>query len=336
LQPELAEPTTTKAEPLFYKRKPTRVAWPALHVRVAARTDRGLVRPNNEDAFVVADLASDGSTPASRELERIEVRAPGVLLAVADGMGGAEHGEIASALAIETLQSALRDAASTGSASPSASRYGVARPALAGARASLEEAFRRAHLAVSTASRDSRTSLTDGTRMGATLTAVLVGAGEALVAQVGDSRAYVLRAGRMAPLTHDQTMLQALLDGGVVTPAEAATSPLRNVLIQAIGHAEELEVPLTRLALRSRDCLLVCSDGLTNLVSEAEIAGVVLSSLNLGVAADRLVALARERGAPDNVTVVLAGVGGDLPPPTEPVASTIEIVTPFVGRLRRR
>jgi serine/threonine protein phosphatase PrpC len=329
------------AEPLFSPRKPTRVAPPALHVRVAARTDPGLVRPNNEDAFVVADLATDAPAPPSRDLERIDVRPPGVLLAVADGMGGAEHGEIASALAVETLQRALRDVASSSASSSRSShrsRYGVGRlPGTDGVLASLlEEGFRRAHLAVSTASRESGSSLTDGTRMGATLTAVLVGAGEALVAQVGDSRAYVLRAGRMAPLTHDQTMLQALLDGGVVTPAEAAASPLRNVLIQAIGHAEELEVPLTRLALRSRDCLLVCSDGLTNVVTEAEIAGVVLSSLNLGVAADRLVALARQRGAPDNVTLILAGIGGHLPPPTDPVASTIEIVRPFVGRLRRR
>jgi serine/threonine protein phosphatase PrpC len=301
------------AQPLFSPRKPTRVAEIASHVRVAGRTDAGKVRSKNEDAFVIADLASLPSAPPAT---RIDIAERGVLLAVSDGMGGAEAGEVASAMTVEHMERALREG------SPRAAPDAV-----------LREAVHRAHQAVRAAS-DGH-SMSESTRMGATLTAIHVRAGEAFLAQVGDSRAYLIRSGQMMPLTHDQTMVQALIDGGLITAEESANSPMKNVILQAIGHNEDLEVALSHLALRNRDCLLLCSDGLTGVVSDDEILKTVLSSLRIDVAVDRLVAMTLERGAPDNVTVVIAGVSGQLPPPVEPAAETLDVITPFLGKIRR-
>lgn len=301
------------AQPLFSPRKPTRVQEPKHHVRVAARTHAGKVRRKNEDALVVADLTT-GQTLPPTALERVDVGERGVLVAVSDGMGGAEAGEVASALVVETVVRALREA-------PPSEPLEVALP----------EAVRRAHQAV----RDASRGRSEAQRMGATLTAAALRHGEALVAQVGDSRAYVVRAGRIAPLTHDQTMVQALVDGGLITPEESATNPMRSVILQAMGHHDDLDVALTRLRLRDRDCLVLCSDGLTNLVSDAEILSTIVSSLRLDIAVDRLLQLALERGAPDNVSIVLSGVTGELPPPSEPIEDTIEVVSKFLGKIRR-
>jgi serine/threonine protein phosphatase PrpC len=301
------------AQPLISPRKPTRLGQRTHHVRVAARTHAGKVRRKNEDALVIADL-STGQTLPPAALERLDVRERGVLLAVSDGMGGAEAGEVASALVVENMVRALGEASAS-------------EPA----EVMLPEAVRRAHHAV----REASAGRSESQRMGATLTAVTLRGGEALVAQVGDSRAYVIRAGRIVPLTHDQTMVQALIDGGLITPEESATSPMRSVILQAMGHNDDLEIAVTRLGLRDRDCLVVCSDGLTGIVSDEEILSTVLSSLRLDIAVDRLLQLTLQRGAPDNVSVVLAGVSGELPPPAEPVEQTIEVVSKFLGKIRR-
>jgi serine/threonine protein phosphatase PrpC len=300
------------AQPLLSPRKPTRVVELASHVRVAGRTDAGKVRVKNEDAFVVADLAAP---PGPSTLGRIEVGERGVLLAVSDGMGGAAAGEVASAMTLEHLEHALR------TRSPRVMPEEL-----------LREAVLEAHEAVRAES--VARELSEVSRMGATLTAIHVRVGEAFIAQIGDSRAYLVRGGSITPLTHDQSMVQALLDGGVITEAESTSSPMRSVILQAIGHNDDLEVAISRLALRNRDCLVVCSDGLTNVVSEDEILSCVLSSLRLDVAVDRLVEMTLARGAPDNVTVVVAGVGGQLPPPLEPAGETLETITAFLGKIR--
>jgi serine/threonine protein phosphatase PrpC len=167
--------------------------------------------------------------------------------------------------------------------------------------------------------------------MGATLTAVYFRGSAAYVAEVGDSRAYLIRAGRITQLTKDQSYVQMLVDTGAVTSAQARDSPDRNLILQAMGNQTNVAIGLGRLELRRLDCLLLCSDGLTTKLSDDVIRDLVLSSLDLSTARDRLVDLANERGGEDNTTVVLGGVSGDLPPPNvgEPVDVTYRILETF-------
>ena len=135
-----------------------------------------------------------------------------------------------------------------------------------------------------------------GIEMGATLTAVYVRGSAAYVAEVGDSRAYLLRNGRITQLTKDQSYVQMLVDAGTVTPDEARDFPERNVILQAIGNQLGITVALGKLELRQLDCLLLCSDGLTTKVSDDVMRDVVLTSPDLKTARDRLVDLANDRG----------------------------------------
>jgi PPM family protein phosphatase len=277
------------------------------YLSVAGFTDVGRVRDKNEDTFVVADL-SGGALLDGTPHARFDVGERGVLLAVSDGMGGAQAGEVASALVVETLTRALATAA------PDTPRDAL-----------MNDAIQKAHRAVwDTAKRESK-------KMGATLTAVFVHAGQAYIAEVGDSRAYLIRAGKMCQLTHDQSMVQVLVDTGVIAPEQADESPIRNVILQAMGNQPNVKVALARLELRHRDCLVLCSDGLTTLVHDDEIRDVVLKSGRPEIAARELIDLANERGGKDNITVVVAGVGGSLTKPGagETITDTFEVLTTF-------
>lgn len=277
------------------------------YLSVAGQTDIGRVREKNEDAFVVADLTG-GALLQETPHARFDVGERGVLLAVSDGMGGAQAGEVASALVVETLTRALKDASNE-----------TPRPSL------MNDAIQKAHQAVwDTAKRESK-------KMGATLTAAFVHQGQAYIAEVGDSRAYLIRAGKMCQLTHDQSMVQMLVDTGVIEPEQAEHSPIRNVILQAMGNQPNVKVALAKLELRDRDCLVLCSDGLTGLVHDDEIKDVVLASGRPEVACKQLVDLANERGGKDNITVVIAGVGGGLSRPVtgESINDTFQVLTTF-------
>jgi serine/threonine protein phosphatase PrpC len=277
------------------------------HLTVAALTDIGRVRQKNEDAFVVACLTA-GTQLEGPSLARFEVGERGVLLAVSDGMGGAEAGEVASAVVVETLKRAMAEA-----------------PEEKPLDALMTEAVQRAHRAVwETAVRESK-------KMGATLTGVFVQAGQAYIAEVGDSRAYLIRAGAISQLTHDQSMVQMLVDSGVIQPEQAEHSPIRNVILQAMGNQPEVKVALGKLQLRDRDCFVLCSDGLTGLVHDDEIRDIVLGAGRPELAARQLVDLANERGGTDNVTVVVAGVGGGLSKPAvgETLDDTFQVLAAF-------
>lgn len=260
-----------------------------VHVRAVSASHVGRVRGANEDACAVVDL-DHGETVLGATLRRLDVGPRGVLLAVSDGMGGARDGAVASSISIEALVRALEEA-----------------PAGVPARDALEQATRDAHREVWDAS--CRAGHQGHTRMGATLTALLVQDSRVTIAQVGDSRAYLVRQGRMTRLTNDQSIVQSLIDKGLMKIEDAEHSPFRNILTQAMGHQEELDVVMGEAELRDRDCLLVCSDGLTNELSEDEIRDAILMSMRLDVAAKRLVDLANEHGGRDNITVVVAGVG---------------------------
>jgi serine/threonine protein phosphatase PrpC len=257
---------------------------------VAALSDVGRVRDQNEDAFLVADVLA-GTPKFDEGVARFDVGARGALLAVSDGMGGHKAGEVASAMTLAALQRAL-----------------VERVSQPDADARLTGATRTANVEVYEAGR--RPSLEN---MGATLTAVLVEGARAHIAQVGDSRAYVIRNGQILRLTRDQSFAEEAVRAGAMDAADVAESPLRNLLLQAVGQTLDIHVAVSVLDLRSRDCLLLCSDGLTNKLSEDELRSTVIGAPSLGAACAALIARANQRGGEDNITAVLVGVNGDLP-----------------------
>ena len=212
---------------------------------------------------------------------------PGLgFFAVADGVGGHAAGEVASRMAIDAVRSALEGPARE------AGLHGLAR--------SVEHANALVHAAAQK----------KGHRgMGTTFTGVLVQEGRACLAHAGDSRAYLLRGRRLTQLTQDHTLVAALVQAGMMTPEEAAVSPDRNVITIALGSEEEVDVDTRVLAVEPGDTLLLCSDGLHGVVSDEDIAAVLLRERDLGRAAAELVGRANDEGGPDNVTVVLVRVG---------------------------
>lgn len=257
-------------------------------------TDVGVVRKNNEDAFLIADL--DAEQSSDRSWHDAAVSARGILLAVSDGMGGAAAGEIASAMTVGSLRQWLGE-----------DHQGV------GTQVLIKEAVEEANRSVFDAAQDSERK-----GMGATLTAVLVRGKIAHIAEVGDSRAYLIRGGRIRQVTRDQSYVQLLVEQGVVTREQAEKSPHRNVILQAMGHRGDIVVALGRLELREGDTFVLCSDGLSGKISETEMRDIVDSSTDFPEAATRMVAIANERGGEDNITVVLARVSGAGVPAAEP------------------
>ena len=219
------------------------------------------MRATNEDSLVVADLSGNGLADCSGSDGRFNVGDRGVLLAVSDGMGGLAAGEVASALVIEGLPRAIRDGR---------------------ASAPTEELLQAGVKSVNTEVWDA--AETERNTHGGHADRGLRGRRGRLdrrgrrFARVPDSR------GNITQLTKDQSVVQRLVDSGALSPEEAAHSPHRGVILQAMGHAPDVSVALGRLELRSRDCLVLCSDGLTAHVSDEEIRNVVLSSADLTVA----------------------------------------------------
>lgn len=279
----------------------------SMRLTVAARSDIGRVRERNEDAVLVADLVAGEIFPGEATA-RFEVGDRGALLAVSDGMGGEKGGDVAAAMSLASVHRALAD----GFSRPDSERVAAA---VQQANADVFAAGRRPSLA----------------HMGATMTAVLVDGSTAYIAEVGDSRAYLLRGGELRQITRDQNFAQALLDAGLLTPEAARASPLRHVLVQAIGHTSTLKVAIGALALRQRDCLLLCSDGLTSKLTDDDVREVILAASTLDAACAALVAMANARGGEDNITAVLAGVNGDLPAATrdESISETYRVLCSF-------
>jgi serine/threonine protein phosphatase PrpC len=154
--------------------------------------------------------------------------------------------------------------------------------------------------------------------MGATVTAVCVHGNQAHIAEVGDSRAYLVRSGRIRQVTRDQSFVQFLVDTGALKPEEAAKYPMKNVVLQAMGQKPDVQVALGRLELRRGDRLLLCSDGLSGMVTADDMRAAIEREKSLDGVCEALVTLANERGGEDNITVVIAEAGGDgLSPPRE-------------------
>lgn len=258
-------------------------------VEVACLTDVGRVRQGNEDSLVVADLTTKKALYESGAWARQTIGGRGLLLAVADGMGGAEAGEIASRMAVEHLASAFVDY-KTGATGAEAVRKEIV---FAG---DLIKQFVNQHPAMR--------------GMGTTLTVAIIFGARAIIGQVGDSRCYLLRNGQLKLLTQDQTLMQTLIDAGVMTEEEADASGRRHVILQAVGTGNKLDPAITEVELAPGDYLLLSSDGLTNMVKLSTLQEIILQSPTLPETCARLVANANENGGEDNITVVIARFNG--------------------------
>ncbi len=261
-----------------------------LKVTVFGKTDPGRVRKNNEDAFVVADLTTAERVHSMPSSASLDVGERGVLVAVSDGMGGAQSGEVASTITLRSLRIGMNNGAADGAgAALQTSVEGANRNVWDFARASGKEG------------------------MGATLTAVLVHDLYAYMAEIGDSRAYLLRGDKFVQLTRDQSYVQLLVDRGVITPEQAGNSDYKNIIMQAIGIAPEVTVAMSRVSLRRRDRFLVCSDGLSNMVPDEDM-HAILKGATLDSVCTALVDTANARGGKDNITAVLLDVDGEVAP----------------------
>jgi PPM family protein phosphatase len=264
-------------------------------IRVFGKTDVGRARDHNEDNYLVADLTKrDPSLPTAERAYELGER--GLLLMVADGMGGAAAGELASEMATDTIyKHLLAEWLSEDEATGQRFAY------------RLKEAVESANNAI----HDYAKAHPENRGMGTTATAVGILGDHLYVTQVGDSRAYLIRGKDAHQLTKDQSLMQRLVEAGELTEEEAAQSERRNIILQALGPDAKVKVDLTHQDLRRGDILVLCSDGLSGQVKKEEIAKAALDTQDLTAAATRLVALANERGGPDNITVVLARVDGD-------------------------
>ncbi len=277
----------------LFRQKPIRVS-------VFGKTDTGRVRGHNEDRFLVADLTQRNPT-LTAEVREHELGPKGSLLLVADGMGGAAAGEVASEMTVEVVYSHLLEATTR---TPKVPRFA------ADLRASLEAANARIHAYAA--------AHPEHAGMGSTATAAVILGPDVYVAQVGDSRAYLVRQGTATQLTEDQSLTRHLVETGQLTEAEAATAEGQNIILQALGPAPTVNVALTRQTLKAKDILVLCSDGLSGFVNPSEIAQVVASSEDPSINCEDLVALANSRGGRDNITVVVARLnGGGLKEPRE-------------------
>lgn len=223
----------------------------------------------------------------ARNEDSVAVDAAAGLLVVADGMGGHNAGDVASRMAVDGVLAAMqRDAADE---EPQR----------------LLAALRHANDAIYDAAGEDY----ERSGMGTTVVAAWLRPTGVLAAHVGDSRLYRLRGGAIEPLTRDHTQVQDLVDRGILTPAQARVSGRRNMLSRALGTYREVEIDCAAHPCAPGDVYLLCSDGLTNMVEDGEIAEIVSTTPSLAAAADRLVTLANERGGRDNITVALARLG---------------------------
>jgi protein phosphatase len=251
-----------------------------LQIEFGARTDVGRVRANNEDNYrVVPELK---------------------LFVISDGMGGEAHGEVASALAVEGVANHCLGAANN----PSLPFFGERLPELSEKTNRLASALREANKTI----HDTAAQNAQHHGMGATLVAAWIDDARLSFAHVGDSRAYLLRDGAFEQLTADHSLVAEQVRQGILTAQEAELSNLRSVLTRALGPHDLVLVDAAERTLQEGDTLLLCTDGLTRMVTDPEIATTLTTLLSAQAAADRLIELANGYGGEDNSTVIVVRI----------------------------
>jgi len=266
------------------------VAQRSVKVSVFGKTDLGRTREHNEDSFLVADLTTRNASLQAAVRDHV-VGERGTLFMVADGMGGAAAGELASDMATEIILSHLttvwvEDTEVTAQKFAYRMKEGVE---LANNRINQ---YAKEHPEVR--------------GMGTTATVAGVFGNRLYLAQVGDSRGYLIRRGQAIQITKDQSLMQRLVEAGELTEEEAEQSERRNIILQALGPDPRVKVDLTYQPLSRGDVLVLCSDGLSGQVKKEEIAEQLARTPDLSQLCSALIDLANQRGGPDNITVVAA------------------------------
>lgn len=263
-------------------------------VHVFGRTDVGRTREHNEDSFIVADLSANNAT-LQPEVRTHVSGSKGSMFMVADGMGGAAAGEIASAMAVDVVLGEMRSAWLPDRATDGETFARAIKRAAAAANQQIN-----AYAASHPEYRGMGTTATIAGLLGDTL----------FVAQVGDSRAYLVRNGMAQQITKDQSLMQKLIEAGELTEEEAEHSERRNIILQALGPETSIKIDLTHQKLRRGDVLVLCSDGLSGQVTKDEIARIVSQQPDLVEVCEHLIEKANENGGPDNITVIAARFDG--------------------------
>lgn len=279
-------------------------------VEIHATSHVGRVRRGNEDNYLLLNITRERAWTSSQdsgefviETQKFEVDDNGVVLAVSDGMGGALAGEVASKMAVESVCEKLLEGDTDVTLTPEAMDYDLI--------AKLYNATVYANYLVHQQGR----SDPQFQGMGATFTGMGLTPRGVDIIQVGDSRAYLIRNERIYQITKDQSLVQQLIDAQQISPEEAETHTLKNVILQALGAQNEIYPVSARLTASRNDVMLLCSDGLSNKVSAASMQRIVTENFDkLEMACAELVREANENGGEDNITVVLAKlIGDDLP-----------------------
>lgn len=239
-------------------------------MKVCGKTDVGLRRHENQDTFAV------------EQGEKL------LIAVVCDGMGGAEGGQIASSLAVETfmkeIRALLRADMTAGQLRELAS-FCVAKANTAVHRRALQDPADQG--------------------MGTTLVSAVAGERDAVICNIGDSRAYLIHNGEMTRITHDHSVVQTLVENGDITAEEARTHPNRNLITRALGPDETTLCDAFDVSFAHSDKILLCTDGLVVTATDEEICRIVCADKSAEESLDDLIALAKAQGAPDNVTAVL-------------------------------
>lgn len=270
-----------------------------IQIRLFGRTDVGQVREHNEDNFLVADLTR--KSRGLMEADRVQALGPrGALMAVCDGMGGAAAGEVASQLAVDIIYERMVEGDRPGDRNEFARRL----------VRSIEDAGLRIY----------NDAKADRTRrgMGTTSTVAALLDNYLFLGQVGDSRGYVLRAGKLVQVTRDQSLVNQLIEAGQLTEEEAETFEHNNIILQALGTSDSVQVDLTFVDLRRGDVLMLCSDGLSGMVRADEIREILSTTTEPLEACKLLTEKANQAGGHDNITCIVARFDGPSIKPLEP------------------
>ena len=239
-----------------------------------ALTDPGCVRTQNQDAYQIEQL--DRNT---------------LVCVVCDGMGGAKSGNVASSLAVEVFMEEIRRVWTSGMDQPAIDQM-------------MEGAVKLANFTV----HDQGQQFAEFSGMGTTLVAMLIRNREVTIANVGDSRAYVINQNGIRQITVDHSVVQLMVERGELTPEQARTYPGKNYITRAVGPDSVVACDLFHLDAERGDCLLLCTDGLSNVVDDQEMLFEVVHGVNKQYCCQRLLEVANNRGAPDNVTSVLVQI----------------------------
>jgi len=273
-----------------------------MRISFAALTDVGHVRQNNEDTYLLFDVGRGKPfipPPASGE-GATDTNGSGLLLAVADGMGGALAGEVASRMAVDALCEAAKDLTAEQSEKE--------------CQELVLNAISRANQRIFDASQNNP----DQRGMGTTLTAALIRDGKIQFFQVGDSKGFISRHGKLHPMTNDHSLIGTLVADKVISQEDAERlEGGRNIILKALGAEASVKIDCSESALEEGDAVVLCTDGLHGCLKIKEIEAMVGEATDSGKLCEDLIREANDRGGPDNITVVTVSVldAGEIPRP---------------------